>query len=144
MHEAENDDDDSVFCDILLCNCGGFLIMLLSNIKKSIFKVRRASFGSKLRCTTTPRQEKKANKNGLPLMAERSRSGGAAPCPSSNVDCRSPLPTPLLSVGPVRTPRGQYSLQVLSHQSQAACGFFVPYQLGFQKFSFLQDSTRKG
>lgn len=55
--------------------------------------------------------------NDLPLMAERSRSGGAVPCPSSNVDCRSPLPkTALLSVGPRRTPGNQHITRMLYTQ----------------------------
>lgn len=42
----------------------------------------------------------------LPWMSERSRSGGAALCPSSIVDCRSPLPRPLPSVARTTRPTG--------------------------------------
>lgn len=42
LWEEEND-DDSVFFDIVLSNCGVFLTILLSETKKSILRVRTQS-----------------------------------------------------------------------------------------------------
>lgn len=58
FREAEND-VDSVFFDIVFSNCGVFLSTLFSKTKKTVFKVRRAQFGSQRRCTATPSWEKK-------------------------------------------------------------------------------------
>ena len=87
-----------------------------------------------------PAGEKMGTANDLPLMAERSRSGGAVPCPSSKVDCRSPLPIPLLSVGPMRT------LEVIT---VARCS--IPKQVTFlysttcsPKLSFLWGGGTEG
>lgn len=115
--EAEKD-VDSVFFDIVFSNCGVLLTMLLSKVKENILKVRATYPGGPLGRAATPpspARESGARADGLPLMAERSRSGGAVPCPSSNVDCRSPFPTPLLSAGPGRMPRGQRGLRGTTH-----------------------------
>ena len=79
--------------------------------------------------------------NDLPWMAERSRSDKAVSCPSSKVDCRLPLSSPLPSMGPKEN--SQESAQ-LARCGSLEAGNFLCNTTSFQKLSFLQRSSREG